>query len=171
MLILVHPDCCIEVGADAAKRYTELLREHLPKFDYVISHMFLDGRPWSHSWDEGKIRAHDELYNLVKRLSNVAMHDPRNLYSCSYDKELPDFLIENQDTNVYMSGGYEGNCLWISYQRLFEKLGWLLKENGQKVSYYKPLLFHPGELGTGEYLPAKWHSDFHPSKVNYNSGL
>lgn len=186
LLILIHPDCISEVGANEAAQYTKLLQQHLPKFNYVITHLFFpDDRPWSNSWDQQQIAAHRELFETIKRFS-VALHNTKDIYGTSYDKELPDFLIENPNTDIYMAGGYESNCLWRSYLLLFQKMNWLLKEQGHKVSYYTPLIFtdrHGGGLArTTKYPPRKeqypfnpnhvgWNDEFHPEKVNYKDTL
>lgn len=174
LMILVHPDCCVELGAEAVIEYTNLLKQHLPRFDYVITHFFIpDGRPWSNYWDDQMKEAHISLVETIKSLSNVAVS--RNTYACSYDKELPDYLIENPNTTIYMAGGYEANCLWMSYQRLFVKLKWLMDEQNHQVYYYKPLIYTTREYGglnrNRDYMKPQDYNDFSTSKVNYVSDL
>jgi hypothetical protein len=183
LLLLIHPDCCIEVGKEEAIQYITLLKQQAPLFDYVITHMFFTDE-YSYGWNDEEIKKVDkELRSTVKSISNIAVK--RDGYGCSYGQELPDYLMDNPNTDIYMSGGYEHNCLWISYKRLFEKLDWLLKEQNHSVYYYKPLLFHTklnvgkGLGGRKEYPPLQhgpddWEKknpqyarDFHPDKVTY----
>lgn len=188
LMILVHPDCITEVGPEVALNYAKVLEQHLPKFDYVITHLFMeDGRAWGYSWDEKTKQAHDQLVNVVKKYSNMALFNSRDVYGTSYDKDLPDFLIENPGTDIYMGGGYESNCLWQSYMQLFRRLNWLIKEQGHAVHYYTPLLFSDrdgGGLARTRQFPdkdkdphgfnpayASAFEPFHPTKVNYKDKL
>ncbi len=190
LLILVHPDCITEVSADAALQYAKLVEQHLPKFDFVITHLFMeDGRPWGYSWNQETKDAHNILVNAVKKHSTKTLFDSRDGYGTSYSTDLPDFLMDNPNTDIYMSGGYESNCLWISYLQLFKRLNWLLKEQGHEVHYYTPLLFSDHEGGglartrkyfdsdkakyAGEFNPvhASSFEPFHPTKVKYKDEI
>ncbi len=55
LLLLIHPDCCIELGSENASRYKSLLEQYAPQFDYVITHWFFEhDRSWSELWDENQ---------------------------------------------------------------------------------------------------------------------
>lgn len=180
MLILIHPDCVPELGEQATHAYIQKLTTHAPLFDYVVVHPFLSGIEWlDRSTHREEIKqAYRDIYAVDQKIADVYRHDPRDMYSCTYSREVADYLVENPDTEVYMGGGYESNCLWIAYKKLFEKLGWLMSENKTKVTYYKPLIFAIRELGgidrSYQYPPKKiqdydktW-GDFHPAKVDYS---
>ena len=177
VLVLVHPDCSIEKGANFAEQYTIHLKQFLPTFDYVITHLFFeDDRPWTKSWDERTLSAHKELYSTIKALSDVAVR--RDGYGCSYSQELPEFLLEHPRAIINMAGGYENNCLWLSYKRLFKDLDWMFKEQKHEVFYYKPLIFQTDHREKSGYpeknTDTRWDAqrgnfdDFHPGKVRYS---
>jgi hypothetical protein len=165
VLLLVHPDVICENGMEKAVEYCSKLREHVGKFDYVISHMF-------NPLTEFNKDAHEFIKACVEEVSDVAIIDTN--YGCSYGKELPDYLVENPNSVVYIAGGYESNCVWLSYLKLMDDLGWLVKDTGAKVIWYKPLLFQPHWEEPRQYEPKKFadweknRGDFHPGKVSFD---
>lgn len=179
MLILIHPECAAELGAEAGMRYASLIQQHASQFQYIITHFFTSSNNWlSRSSFSPEIqKAYSTIRDNAQAVSQVARHDAKDMYGCTYGKEVPDYLIQNPQTDIYMAGGYENNCLWIAYKQLFQKLGWLLSENGTSVHYYKPLIFAVQQQGgltpSHNYQPKQIadyerHSgDFHPNKVNY----
>jgi hypothetical protein len=148
-LVLIHPDCIYEVGAEQAFRYIDLLDKHCPLFDYVITHAFLSEQyeDWLKTslMDENRKEAIRSLRKAIYRNSSKVIYNSRDLYGCSYAKELPDYLIDNENITIYMAGGYERNCLLISYEELFKRLVWLLKEKNISVESYSPLVFQTFE--------------------------
>jgi hypothetical protein len=145
VLILIHPDCIYELGLEQTKRYTNLLEQHCKQFDYVITHAFLSEQ--FEDWltpakipDEYKIAVR-LIRHTAQKNSHLFLYNSRDLYGCSYAQELPDYLIENDNVTLYMAGGYERNCLLVSYQELIKRLGWLLKEKNIKIQSYGPLVF------------------------------
>lgn len=143
ILLLIHPDCVFELGVDNCIEYEEKVKNHYKKFDYIISHLF---------WPESMVNyirnkrtkeesaALDKIINTIKFVSNVTT--PQNgPDSCTYDQELPDYLIDNENVNIFMAGGYEDNCLWRAYIEMFKKLDFLIKEKNTSVLWYDPLIF------------------------------
>lgn len=173
LLLLIHPDCIAENGPDKAKNYQSLLKQHVSKFDHVITHAFYSGEDWiKHSiWEDDWKVAFYELYNTIKSISDHFLYNSKDIYGCSYSSQLPDYLIDNPNTEIYMAGGYEDNCLWISYKLLFEQLDWMLRENSVSVFYYKPLIFsHPRTYQSQKFQDyEKTWGDFHPDKVKYKN--
>lgn len=178
ILILVHPDCAGELGVESGRRYVDLIRQHASRFDFVITHSFTSSLEWidRSTYDEPHKQVYRDLYETAKSVSNHFLYNPRDLHSPSYDKELPEYLINNPESDIYMGGGYESNCVWLGYQLLFQKLRWLLEESGVKVTYYTPLLFgtrHNGGLERSNSYESwpRYAGDFHPSKVQYSDEL
>jgi len=142
LLILIHPDCVSELGDEACSEYSNKIKNYTSRFDYIISHLF-----WPKNVVEDRANrsgqrnvALDEIIATVRSVSDVVtpQNGPKD---CTYNRELPDYLINNENVNVFMAGGYEDNCLWHSYIDLFEKLGWLLRERNISVQWYSPLIF------------------------------
>jgi hypothetical protein len=172
ILVLIHPECCAELGPDQAKKYVESLTRDSNKFDYIITHAFTS----SSDWVDNSILSNEskEAWKILRKvsesISDVFLWNPKDMYGCSYSKELPDYLIENPESEIYMAGGYESNCLWIAYRQLFEKLNWVLKENKTKVHYYKPLIF-TNKISGYAYPEPRYRDDFHPSKISYKNSF
>jgi len=182
LLILIHPDCIFELGSDHCDEYNKKLTSHASKFDHVISHLF-----WPKdtiSTMRQNVKSLESLLETIKHISNVVM-PPQG---CSYQKELPEYLIEQDNVNIFMGGGYEDNCLWKAYVDLFKKMDWVLSEKKIRVQWYKPLIFQsidkisrtspsystpdPEDVSffrqNIRHVDAK-PSNFHPSKIDYGN--
>jgi hypothetical protein len=183
LLILVHPDCVAEVGESATNEYEMLLKNHTGRFDYVITHLFYpDGYATSSPERHKQIQ---KIQSTVRSLSDEVIEAGRE--RCSYSQNIPDYLINNPGVTVYMAGGYEDNCLWTSYIRLFRGLHDVLREGNHGVYWYRPLIFQDaghGLQGTKKYrsldpeeiqmdrenpqnVPDRGALRFHPDKVRY----
>lgn len=187
LLILIHPDCIAEVSESATNEYDALLKNHLGRFDYIITHLF-HSKDYADSLQKRNPKRHDQIQKIrltVGSASNEAIESESE--KCSYSKNIPDYLIMNPGVTVYMAGGYEDNCLWASYIRLFKSLHDVLHEGGHRVYWYRPLIFQDmghGLRGTKPYPkvdPDEIRMDrenpqhvsdrgalrFHPDKVDY----
>lgn len=187
LLILVHPDCITEVGLDTTNEYEALLKNHIGRFDYVITHMFY---PKNYTDDMQKYSPN--RYNQIQRIRETVKSFSHEMIEaekerCSYSQNIPDYLITNPGVTVYMAGGYEDNCLWTSYVRLFRGLHDVLKEGSHMVYWYRPLIFQDAGHGLSgkkrypEVDPEEIRMDrenpqnvpdygalrFHPDKVRY----
>lgn len=142
ILLLIHPDCVSELGVEACAEYSNKIKLYSQQFDYVISHLFWPKsviKDQSHKSME-YIKALDEIISTVRSVSDVVTPQ-RGPDDCTYNHELPDYLINNDGVSIFMAGGYEDNCLWHSYVNLFKKLDWLLKEKNVTVQWYESLIF------------------------------
>lgn len=180
ILLLIHPDCIFELGFKICKEYEKKLIEHSSKFDYVISHCFWPKHMIDYMMKKRNKEETDALDSIIKTIKNISDKaiSPEE-GGCSYNKELPEYLIEN-NANIFMGGGYEDNCLWRSYVDLFKKLDWIIKEKNIIVKWYKPLIFRSQNKNyavVDDYeieqdkkyismIDAK-PSNFHPKKVDY----
>lgn len=187
ILILVHPDCVTEVSESAANEYDALLRNHLGRFDYVITHLF-----YSKNYTDWMQKDSSERYSQIQKIRETVRSFSHEVIEaenerCSYNQNIPDYLIDNPGVTVYMAGGYEDNCLWTSYIRLFRGLHDVLREGNHMVYWYRPLIFQDmghGLQGTKKYptldpeeiqmdrerpelVPDRGALRFHPDKVNY----
>jgi hypothetical protein len=187
LLILVHPDCVVEVGEHTTNEYETLLKNHAGRFDYVITHLF-----YPKNYTDTLRKNNLERYNQIKRLWEVVRNFSHEVIDaenekCSYNQNIPDYLITNPGVTVYMAGGYEDNCLWTSYIRLFRSLRDVLQEGNHVVYWYRPLIFQDAGHGLSgnkkypEFDPEEIRMDsenpenvsdrgalrFHPDKVRY----
>lgn len=187
LLILVHPDCVVEEGKDAANEYETLLRNHVGRFDYVITHLFYpkNYKDWMQKDSPERYSQIQKIRETVSSFSHEVIEAEKE--RCSYSQNIPDYLITNPGVTVYMAGGYEDNCLWTSYVRLFRSLHDVLREGNHMVYWYRPLIFQDaghGLRGTKKYpefdpeeiqmdrenpqhVPDRGALRFHPDKVNY----
>lgn len=143
LLLLIHPDCVFELGVEACIGYTNKINSHVQRFDYVISHLFwpeamINYMKSKRSLEESRVL--DKIIETVKLASDVVTPQ-RGPDDCTYNRELPEYLMENDGVNVFMAGGYEDNCLWRAYVDMFKKLDWLLREKNIVVQWYEPLIF------------------------------
>ncbi|NBP03562.1 MAG: hypothetical protein EBU90_26405 [Proteobacteria bacterium] len=189
MLILVHPDCVTEVSESTTNEYDALLKNHIGRFDYVITHLFYPKNytDWMQKDSPERFASIQKIRETVRGLSNEVIEAERE--RCSYGQNIPDYLINNPGVMVYMAGGYEDNCLWTSYIRLFSSLHDVLREGNHGVYWYRPLIFQDtghGLQGTKKYrsldpeeiqmdrerpelVPDRGALRFHPDKVNYRN--
>jgi hypothetical protein len=184
LLILIHPDCVVEEGEDTMNQYDVLLKNHAGRFDYVITHLF-----WPKFVIEGS-RYSEQIKKILTTVRGVSDEViERDNERCSYSQSIPDYLINNPGVTVYMAGGYEDNCLWISYAKLFRNLSDILKEGEHQVFWYRPLIFQDsghGLKGTKQYKTfdsdyvqhqRQWKDsalnrvslNFHPDMVDYRN--
>lgn len=146
ILILVHPDCLSEqyiFTPEQSGGYLEKLEEHLPKFDYVIV-MRMDrvNKEWIEGVKSPQIKQHFyKLEEIVNQHADLQVTD-NDLGKTALNKEIGDFLLENPNSTVYLSGGYQDNCLRDVAANLVSELGDFLKELDIKVRVYKPLVYY-----------------------------
>lgn len=187
LLILVHPDCVTEVSESVTNEYEALLKNHTGRFDYVITHLFYP-KNYTDWMQKDSPERHDQIQRIretVRSFSNEVIEAEKE--RCSYSQNIPDYLINNPGVTVYMAGGYEDNCLWTSYIRLFRSLHDVLREGNHGVYWYRPLIFQDtghGLQGTKKYrspdpeeiqidreshqnVPDRGALGFHPDKVRY----
>lgn len=146
ILLLIHPEIIYEVGWKEAQTYNKELIKHAKNFDYIITHHLGPDENWTDHREilpKEQKQAYKLIFNTAKNISHSPMYKHDDYYGCSYDKELPDFLIENPNSTVFFGGGYKRNCVQIAYQQLFNRLDWLIKDTNTKIEMYEPLLINP----------------------------
>ena len=155
IIILIHPEIVCELGTKKTQEYNQKLIQHTPNFDYVITHHWGPSENWldqSKDLSDNMKNDYKLIYKTTTDVSQESMYDYKNFYGCSYEKELPDYLIENPKSTVYFAGGYAKNCVKIAYNLLFNRIGWLLKETNTKIEHYEILLINPDQEPYGENL-------------------
>ena len=141
LLLLVHPDIVFEPGnVDFIRRYIDRLREHMPKFDYVIMHKFFsDAAPEIIDNIGNNIDLWNELMEVLEAESDWIKRDYK--FSVSFSDALPDYLIENEGTEIWLGGGYEKLCVADTRKTLLRNLGDILDETGTSIAgCYAPLI-------------------------------
>lgn len=144
VLILVHPDCLSEqyqFTPQQSEEYLQKLEKHLPLFDYVI--VMRMGRV-----DEGSISSKEEVQEHFKKLKGILSRHAdlqiidNDLGMTSLNKEIGNFLLENPNSIIYLSGGYQDLCLREVAGNLVYELGDFIKELNIRVRIFLPLVFH-----------------------------
>ena len=141
LLLLVHPDIVFEPGnVDFIRRYIDRLREHMPTFDYVITHKFFsDAAPEIIDNIRNNIDLWNELMEVLEAKSDWIKRDYK--FSVSFSDALPDYLIENEGTEIWLGGGYEKLCVADTRKTLLRNLGDILDETGTSIAgCYAPLI-------------------------------
>ena len=141
LLLLVHPDIVFEPGnVDFIRRYIDRLREHMPTFDYVITHKFFsDAAPEIIDNIGNNIDLWNELMEVLEAKSDWIKRDYK--FSVSFSDALPDYLIENEGTEIWLGGGYEKLCVADTRKTLLRNLGDILDETGTSIAgCYAPLI-------------------------------
>ena len=142
ILLLIHPEIVHELGFNQTQTYNQKLTNLAPNFDYIIAHHLGPNENWMDDRDlpEEMKQDYKLIFNTTKEISHSPMYNKDDYFGCSYDKELPNFLIENPNSTVFFAGGYKRNCVKIAYDQLFNRLNWLLKDSNTKIEMYEPLL-------------------------------
>lgn len=145
ILLLIHPEIIHELGSHQTQIYNQKLITLAPNFGYIITHHLGPNENWIDDRDlpEKMKQDYKIIYDTAKKISHLPMYKSNDYYGCSYEKELPDFLIENPNSTVFFGGGYKRNCVQIAYNQLFNRLDWLLKDTNTKIEMYEPLLIDP----------------------------
>lgn len=145
ILLLIHPEIVYEVGSHQTQTYNQKLITLAPNFDYIITHHLGPDENWMDDRDlpEEMKQDYKLIFNTAKKISHSHMYKHDDYYGCSYEKELPNFLIENSNSTIFFGGGYKRNCVRIAYEQLFNRLDWLIKETNTKIEMYEPLLIDP----------------------------
>ena len=147
ILLLVHPDCLSEQynwTPKQAEDYLGKLEEHLPKFDKVIIFRFLEAarlKEVQENSENSKRAEHaKKLDAILKQHADLDLEDFQ-AGKLLFQNEVGSFLIENPNGVLYLSGGYQSNCLRAVAQNLAIHLGWMMKEQGYVVRVYEPLVY------------------------------
>lgn len=173
ILILVHPDCLSEQYSytpQQAEEYLEKLEAHLPKFDYkIIIRMERVNQDWLDSLndnqeDVAKQKLHyKKIMEILNKYADMQVLD-MSCGKASFANEIGSFLIEHPKSTIYLSGGYQDNCLRLVAQNLTDTLSDLIKELEIKVKTYTPLVFYYKKgFGFGNELKEKlpwWDKDW-----------
>lgn len=145
ILILVHPDCLSEQYVympEQAEEYLEKLEQHLPKFDHVfVLRMERVTEEWIASVNTEIQQHFAKLKAILERHADLQIFD-NDLARTSLNKEIGEFLLEYPNSTLYLSGGYQDNCLRLVADNLVYELGDFIKELGIRVKVYTPLVYY-----------------------------
>ena len=134
LLLLVHPDIVFEPGnIDFIEEYIDRLRDEMPKFDYVITHKFFSDAAPELIDNIGKnLDLWNELMDVLEAESDWIKRDYK--FSASFSDALPDYLIDNEGTQIWLGGGYEKLCVADTQKALMKKLGDVIGETGASIA-------------------------------------
>lgn len=141
ILLLVHPDIVFEMAIKSMQAYYKLLEEHLSRFDHVIVHLFYSPN-FEPSWlsqDETKNHIFKNYMKMLRNNAHVVKWDnPR--FSASFQEELPDYLIDNPNSQIFLAGGYKDLCLKATREMIDNKLQDIINDTNTTISCYQPLI-------------------------------
>lgn len=139
ILILVHPDIIFETTYEFIQTYYKAIEWEINNFDYVVTHLFFSEEAPKHlNWDLVKTHRFINFRKMLKQNSNFIKKDKD--FSVSFESALPDFLIDNPNSEIYFGGGYKNLCVKATYEKLLYKLEDIIKETNATISCYGPLL-------------------------------
>jgi len=141
LLLLVHPDIVFEPGdTKFIRSYIERLQEHMPKFDHVITHKFYsEAAPELIENIGNNIDLWNELMEVLEAGSDWIKRDYK--FSGSFSDALPDYLIENEGTEIWLGGGYKKLCVEDTRKALLRSLSDIIEDTGASIAgCYAPLI-------------------------------
>jgi hypothetical protein len=141
LLLLIHPDAVFEISeTHFIEEYLKRLEGELSQFDYVITHkMFSDFAPDVVSGIKDRRVLFDRFMNVLQAGSQWIGLDKK--FSASFDSSLPDYLIENFGTQIWLAGGYENLCVRDTKTALERQLGDIIKDTQASIAgCYAPLI-------------------------------
>lgn len=141
LLLLVHPDAVFEISDNQfIIDYIDRLAKHLDHFDYIITHrMFSDAAPKTLASIQDRIELWNRMMHLLNQKSNWIGLDRK--FSASFKEALPDYLIDNEGTEIWFGGGYKDLCVKDTQMALQLQLGDIIEETGGKIAgCYAPLI-------------------------------
>ena len=141
ILLLVHPDIVFEMAIKSMQAYYKLLEDHLSRFDHVIVHLFYSPNfePSLLSQDETKNHIFKNYMKMLRNNAHVVKWDnPR--FSASFQEELPDYLIDNPNSQIFLAGGYKDLCLKATREMIDNKLQDIINDTNTTISCYQPLI-------------------------------
>lgn len=141
LLLLVHPDAVFEISDDQfIANYIDRLVKHVNQFDHVITHrMFSDVAPESVASIYNRIDLWHKMMRVLNENSDWIGLDRK--FSASFKEALPDYLIDNEGTEIWFGGGYKDLCVRDTQAALELQLGDIIEETGAKVAgCYAPLI-------------------------------
>ena len=148
VLILVHPDCVIELPVSTIKEYTKRVFSAINKYNTIIHLFFSNG--FGENLSDEKKELYKKLREILMTADVVMISDHKNMYSGSFKKELPDWIIDHKGGTIRIGGGYKDLCVRKTKEML-SGLGWLLKEQEISVVDDESLTFSR-QMGNGNSL-------------------
>nr|BDD46244.1 hypothetical protein 76 [bacterium] len=165
LLILIHPDSAYELPADVFSQYVEAIKSEVPKFDHVITN-FLFSYGYTDIGYVKKMPNREKLIELRRYLESTTEHSHDTEMGRAIFQDLEELLIENEDLNIYIAGGYQDLCLADSYSNFCNVLDWIVEEMGHKVMVYKPLVYYRRTITQEEpqdIIDEEWWKDLEHS--------
>lgn len=144
LLLLVHPDVVFEISEtefiESYKRRLEKELSEPSEFDHVITHlMFSPVAPEVVSGIKDRKKLWDEFKEVLENKSDWIGLDHK--FSASFSDALPDYLIENEGTQIWLGGGYKDLCVAGTRESLLRSLNDIIELTGASIAgCYAPLI-------------------------------
>jgi len=141
LLLLVHPDVVFEISeTEFIESYKNRLEKELSEFDHVITHlMFSSEAPKVVTGIKDRKKLWDEFKKVLVNKSDWIGLDHK--FSASFSDALPDYLIENEGTQIWLGGGYKDLCVAGTRESLLRSLNDIIELTGASIAgCYAPLI-------------------------------
>lgn len=164
ILILVHPECFLEANPDLFCEYVGEIKANVPKFDKVFAYQALPQSYIDRMLDRSPkcVESFEDMVNVLNT-SNADYVRDYDMLKSALRGEISEFLIENENFNVFISGGYQDLCLRDVCDNVFSLLAEEISEFGHSVKLFKPLMYHRRRHGDIPVKPDFGKSTY-PSK-------
>lgn len=144
ILILIHPDCAVELSRNDAENYLHKIKMITPSmFDKIFVNYFFSYDFTKPGWLYSDHPNYDILLQIREHLNNISSHvHDRNMGKVSFSGPIADYLIENEEVLIHIGGGYQDLCLKQSVGNFCSILNWLVKEHDHEVIIEKQLVYY-----------------------------
>lgn len=154
LLVVIHPESLLETDENLFLKYLSTLKEELIKFDKVLLFQFLSDEYLETSNSKNLFQDFKSLGDL----ENVKIIRDYDLLK-SYIEKFSEHLIENENLNIYLTGGYQELCFRGACYNFMEMMKDEINEFNHKVILYKPLIFNKKQIGNLSYPAHKTLDD------------
>jgi len=156
MLILVHPEVIMEQSFELFEDYLNIIKDSIYKFEKVFIYTYfpkgyIDHQIEKSSNPEKSLSIYKEFLDLAS--DNVRISRDKNMLEAAFKEEISEYLIENENLDIFISGGYQELCLRESCNNFFRILTEELRAFDHSVSIYEPLIYsnnQPSKRGNTE---------------------
>ena len=157
VLILIHPDALMEKGLAPFEEYIEKIRSHQNYFDKVYIYLLFDrngvyvNRIFENNKDLKKI--YEDLLKLESNKVSIKKGDNQSFALSLNSDEMYSFFMDNENMDIFISGGYQDMCLRGACDTIFLNLDEHIKAFDHEVFLYKDLVYTSGKRDEEKGVP------------------
>lgn len=146
ILILVHPECFVERWPSQYADYVNEVRNYRHSFDVIFAYQSLPEFFLKRILERtSTAEIHNELIQTLTS-SNSSYEKDNDMLVSALKNDISEYLIENENVDIFISGGYQDLCLREVCKNLFSILSEEISEFGHEVKIFKQLMFHRGRV-------------------------